>query len=109
MRHVRFAPGAVIAIALVAAALAGIAGLAVAQTPADSAAGVPRFTKVVEVDACNACVQARGCDHQNTKCTDGCNSTYPPNDPRGAQCLAGCSRLQNRCVRQAEKACQACK
>jgi hypothetical protein len=109
MRNLRFASGAAVVIGFVAAALAGIADPAAAQTPADSAAGVPRFTKVVEVDACNACVQARGCDHQNTKCTDGCAASYPPNDPRGAKCLAGCSRLQNRCVREAEKACQACK
>jgi hypothetical protein len=110
VRNLRFASGAAVVVGIVAAALASaIAGRAVAQTPTDSLAGVPRFTKVVEVDACNACVQARGCDHQNTKCTDGCNSSYPPNDPRGAKCLAACSRLQNRCVREAEKACQACK
>jgi hypothetical protein len=110
MRNFRLASGALTAIAVVAAALAGvIAHPALAQTPADSAAGVPRFTKVVEVGACNACVQARGCDRQNSKCTDGCASSYPPNDPRGAKCLDRCSRLQDHCVREAQKACQACR
>jgi hypothetical protein len=109
MKKPRFASGAVVVSIAAAALLCGIATPTGAQTPTDSAAGVPRFTKVVQVDACNACVQARGCDHQNTKCTDGCASSYPPNDPRGAKCLAACSRLQNRCVREAEKGCQACK
>jgi hypothetical protein len=110
MSNLRFATAAAVLIGIVAAAVAGgAAAPAAAQTPTDSPPGVPRFTKVVQVDACNACVQSRGCDHQNTHCTDGCASSFPPNDPRGAKCLAGCSRLQNRCVREAEKACQACK
>jgi hypothetical protein len=110
MRNLRLASAAMW-IAVVAAALLAASPRAVmAQTPAaDPPGSVPRFIKVVEVDACNACVQMHGCDQKTAKCTDGCNSTYPPNDPRGAKCLAACSRPQNRCVREAQKSCQACK
>jgi hypothetical protein len=109
MRNVRFVPVAAVWVGIAVAAVAGgIASLAAAQTPADSEPRVPRFIKVVQPDACNACVQARGCGAQSTKCNDHCASTYPPNDPRGAKCLAACSRLQDRCVRESHKACQAC-
>src|SRR5271156_1302643 len=38
---------------------AGLSTQAASQRPTDPAAGVWKMTKVVSVDACNACVQAR--------------------------------------------------
>jgi hypothetical protein len=93
---------------VVVAVILGISKQAVSQTPPDPATGIWKLTKVVNVDACNACVQFKGCDAKRAACTDGCSSSYPPNDPRGAKCLDRCTWLQNRCVRDAEKTCQAC-
>jgi len=109
MRSLKITSGAsrVIAACVVAVAL-GIFQQAVAQTPPDTTTGIWRLTKVVNVDACNACVQFKGCDGKRSACTDGCSSTYPPNDPRGAKCLDRCTWQQSRCVRDAQKMCQAC-
>jgi hypothetical protein len=94
---------------LVSAILAaGLSTQAASQRPTDPGAGVWKMTKVVSVDSCNACVQARGCDRKNSECTGTCSAKYPPNDPRGAKCLDMCTRVQTRCVREAQKVCQAC-
>ena len=87
---------------------AGLATQVASQTPTDPAAGVWKMTKVVSADACNACVQVRGCDRKNSDCTTACSTKYPPDDRRGARCLDACTRAQTRCVREAHKACQAC-
>jgi hypothetical protein len=87
---------------------AGLSAQVASQTQTDPAAGIWKMTKVVSVDACNACVQVKGCDRKNTDCTGACSTKYPPNDPRGARCLDVCGRAQARCVREAQKACQAC-
>lgn len=87
---------------------AGLSAQVASQTPTEPAAGVWKMTRVVSVDACNACIQFRGCDHNNTECTAACSTRYPPNDPRGARCLDVCTRAQTHCVREAQKACQAC-
>jgi hypothetical protein len=107
----RFTPSSRISVLpmLLSAVLAtGLSAQVAAQTPTDPAAGVWKMTKVVSVDACNTCVQFRGCDHKNTACTAACSTRYPPNDPRGAKCLDICTKAQTRCVREAQKACQAC-
>jgi hypothetical protein len=106
----RFQPSSRISVLpmLVSAVLAaGLSTQIASQTPTDPAGGW-KMTKVVNVDACNACVQARGCDRKNTECTNACSTKYPPNDWRGAKCLDLCTRTQTRCVREAQKACQAC-
>jgi hypothetical protein len=108
MRSFKATSGCAIMLAAFVVAL-GIPGSAVPQTPPDPATGTWKFTRVVNADACNACVQAKGCDRELAACTDKCNSTYPPNDRRGAQCLDRCTGLQNRCVRDAQKMCQACR
>ena len=98
----------VLLVLLSAVLAAGLSTQVASQTPADPAAGGWKLTKVVSVDACNACVQVKGCDSKNTACTTACSTKYPPNDSRGARCLDACTRAQTRCVREAQKACQAC-
>jgi hypothetical protein len=108
MKNLKTASGAATLVAIVVGAVAiGASVRSVSQTPAD--AGVAKSTTAVVADACNACVQAQGCDQKFSECTGSCNSTYPPNDPRGARCLASCTKVQNHCVRGAQKTCQACK
>jgi hypothetical protein len=107
----RFKPSSrisVLPMILSAVLAAGLSTQVASQTPADPAAGGWKITKVVSVDACNTCVQVRGCDRKNTECTTACSNRYPPNDPHGAKCLDACTRAQTRCVREAQKACQAC-
>lgn len=109
MRSLKMNSGGLLVIASVmAAVILGISKQAVSQIPTDPTTGIWKLTKVVNVDACNACVQFKGCDGKRSACTDGCSSTYPPNDPRGAKCLDRCTWQQNRCVRDAQKTCQAC-
>jgi len=86
----------------------GAPGKGAPGTAPDPAPGGWKFMKVVNADACNSCVQAKGCDRGLTACTDKCSSTYPPNDRRGSKCLDRCTALQNLCVRDAQKSCQAC-
>jgi hypothetical protein len=110
MKNLNVASGTALLVAMVVgAAVLVVAVRSVAQTPADPASGIQKSTTAVIADACTACVQAVGCDNKLSQCTNGCNSQYPPNDPRGARCLDGCTRAQNRCVRGAQKTCQACR
>lgn len=110
MKNLKTASGSALLVAMVVGAVAIVVSVrGLSQTPAGPAPGIPKSTTAVIADACNACVQAVGCDHKFTQCTDGCNSTYPPNDPRLARCVASCTREQTHCVRGAQKTCQACK
>jgi hypothetical protein len=111
MKNLRVASGIALLVAIVVGAVAtAVSVRGVSQTPAAvPAPGIPKSTTAVIADACNACVQASGCDHKFSECSDGCNSTYPPNDPRLARCVASCTRVQTHCVRGAQKTCQACK
>jgi hypothetical protein len=106
MKNLKVASGTALLVAMVvgAAVLFPLRGVS-----ADPASGIPKSTTAVIADACTACVQAVGCDHKLSECTNGCNSNYPPNDPRGARCLDSCTKVQNRCVRGAQKTCQACR
>jgi len=109
MKNLETASGTASLLAMILGAVVmGVSVRGVSQTPADPATGIPKSTRAVIAGACNACVQALGCDHKFSECTGSCNSTYPPNDPRGARCLASCTKAQNRCVRDAQKTCQAC-
>jgi hypothetical protein len=110
MKNLNAAAGTALLVAMaVGAAVLVVPVRGVSQTPADPASGIPKSTTTVIADACTACVQAVGCDHKFSECTNGCSSNYPPNDPRGARCLDSCTRVQNRCVRGAQKTCQACR
>jgi hypothetical protein len=108
MQNLKTASGTALLVAMVVGAVViALSVRGVSQTPVDPATGIPS-TRAVIAGACNACVQAVGCDHKFSECTGSCNSTYPPNDPRGARCLASCTKAQNHCVRGAQKTCQAC-
>ncbi len=110
MKKLKTASGTALLVATVVGAVAiGVSLRGVSQTAADRAPVIPQSTTAVIADACNACVQAVGCDHKFSECTGNCNSNYPPNDPRGARCLDSCTKVQNRCVRDAQKTCQACR
>jgi hypothetical protein len=110
MKKLKTTSGAALMVAMALGAVAIVVSVpGVAQTPADPAPRIPKSTTAVIADACNACVAAVGCDHKFNECNSGCNSTYPPNDPRLARCVASCTREQTHCVRGAQKTCQACK
>jgi hypothetical protein len=110
MKDLKTASGTARLVAMVVGVVAiGASVRGFSQIPADSAPGIPKSTRAVIADACNTCVSAMGCDHKFSECTGSCNSTYPPNDPRGARCLAGCTKAQNHCERGAQKTCQACR
>jgi hypothetical protein len=110
MKNLESASGTAILVAILVGAVAiGVSVRGVSQTSADATPGIPKSTTAVVADACNSCVQAQGCDHKFSECTGSCNSSYPPNDPRGARCLASCTKVQDHCVRGAQKTCQACK
>jgi hypothetical protein len=111
MKNLKTASGTALLVATVMGTVAiGLSVPGVSQTAEGPAPVTPRSsTTVVIADACNACVQAVGCDHKFSECTGTCNSNYPPNDARGARCLASCTKVQERCVRNAHKTCQACR
>ena len=76
---------------------AGLSAQVASQTQTDPAAGIWKMTKVVSVDACNACVQVKGCDRKNTDCTGACSTksvsyTHLAQSQVAARCLRrGCA------------------